>query len=152
MRTDKQSAIAKLIDILKAATAGSENPQVRLYTIAAKEVTPVAKEMESVQQHFINALEGWMVGGTSTLVNPPQGGDFIHRRDVCSFSSNVKLKCLRHLCVTMFQLQKNPICSLRFNKETGTYECAYEVLTHQSPNHIVWLKYSRKNGFTTTYI
>ena len=152
MCTDKRSAIQELTAIIKAPTARSENPQVCLYTIAAKKVTPVAREMKSVQQHFINALEGWMGDSTSTLVNPPQGGDFIHRRDVCSFSSNVKLKCLRHLCVTMFQLQKNPICSLRFNKETGTYECAYEVLTHQSPNHIVWLKYSRKNGFTTTYI
>ena len=152
MCTDKRSAIKRLTAIFKAAAEGSENPQVCLYTIAAKEVTPVAKEMESVQQHFINALEGWMVGGTSTLVNPLQGGDSIHSGDVCAFSSNVKLECSVHLHVTTFPLQANPICSLKFIKDNNKYDCVYDVLTHQSPNHEIWLQYSQQNGYTTTPI
>ena len=127
---DKQGAV-ELLSAIHHAAKPPATPIVSLYTVATVEGTRVDNDhdMRSVQQHFINALDRLMEGGSSTLVNPPEEGDrSVHSGDACTFSSNEKLSCSEHLTKA---LEKKSDWSLKFNEDRRTYDCAYEVLTHQ---------------------
>lgn len=127
---DKQCAL-ELLSVIHRAAEPRATPKVSLYTVATVEGTPVANDhdMRSVQQHFMNALDGLMEGGRSTLVNPPEG-DIIHSGDehICPFSLNGQLSCSVHLTKA---LEQKSDWSLKFNEDRRTYDCVYEVLTHQ---------------------